>query len=90
MDEIDLSLSKLTGIRGLGKGKLRSIVNKIGGNEQFLEALDAGDVGLLSSVDGVSQRMAVEIILVHRSIDPGSLLRTEAAGQIYSSVMEIL
>lgn len=90
MDQLNFDRSKLTGIRGLGDGKLNSIITGIGGEERFLQALQEGNVSLISSVEGISQKMAVDIILVHKGIDPGNMLRTESSRQIFASIMEVL
>jgi hypothetical protein len=90
LDQLTFDRSSLTGIKGLGEGRLNSVIGGVGGEERFLEALSEGNVSLISSVDGISQKMAVEMILAHRGEGTGNLLRTEAARQIYTSVMDVL
>ena len=90
MDQLAFDRSKYTRIKGLGEGRLNSIIKGVGGETEFLRALEDGSVSRISSVEGISQKMAVDLILIHKGIDPGTMLRTEAAGQIYSSIMEVL
>ncbi|MGA1848514.1 MAG: MutS-related protein, partial [Thermoplasmatota archaeon] len=73
-----------------GEGKFRSLVRTLGGEEELFRALEAGNVSLLSSVDGISQRMAVELILSYRGSDAGDLLGTEPARSIYDQIIEMI
>jgi hypothetical protein len=74
----------------LGEGRLNNAISGIGGEEKFIEALCEGNVSLLSSVEGISQKMAVDMILVHRGVEKGDMLRTDAARQIFTSIMDVL
>jgi hypothetical protein len=90
LDGIDRVLKGKRSIRGFGEGKWRSMVRSLGGEEELVRALDSGNVSRLSSVDGISQRMAVELILSYRGSDPGDLLGTEPARTIYDQIVEMI
>jgi hypothetical protein len=90
LDGIENVLKGKRSIRGFGEGKWRSMVKCLGSEEALIQALEAGNVSLLSSVEGISQRMAVELILSYRGSDPGELLGTEPARSIYDSIIETI
>jgi len=74
----------------MGEGRLRSLIGEFKAESELASVLEKGDVSRLSSVEGVSQRMAVELVLAFKGLDASSVLGTEAARQIYESIMEVL
>ncbi|MBN1540411.1 MAG: hypothetical protein JW939_09725 [Candidatus Thermoplasmatota archaeon] len=90
MEEVGLDRSRLLSVRGMGEGKLDSILRHLGGEQGLQSALAGGNVSLISSVDGISQRMAVELVLSFKGLEPGHVMGTEASRQVYGSIMEIL
>ncbi|MGA1820832.1 MAG: MutS-related protein [Thermoplasmatota archaeon] len=90
MEQIDRDLSRLRSVKGMGEGRLASLIRGSQGESGLASLLESGDVSRLSSVEGVSQRMAVELVLAYKGLDPGTVLGTEATRQIYDSIMEVL
>jgi len=90
LEGVESILKGKRSVRGFGEGKGRSLVKALGGEEVLFQALESGNVSLLSSVDGISQRMAVELILSYRGSDPGDLLGTEPARSIYEDIIETI
>ena len=51
-------------IRGVGDRLFEKIMAHFGGEEEFLKAVEDYEVDRISSIDGVSQRKAIEIVNV--------------------------
>ncbi|MBN1389733.1 MAG: hypothetical protein JXA22_03715 [Candidatus Thermoplasmatota archaeon] len=90
MEEMILDRSRLLSVRGIGKGRLSAIERQLGGEAGFVKALIEGNVSIISSIEGISQRMAVDLVLSFKGLDPGHVLGTEASGQVYCSLIELL
>ena len=90
VDGLDERLKVLQNVRGFGPGKIASLVKAIGGVDELVLVLDNGDVSTLSSIDRISDRMAVELILAFRGEDPETILKTEGSLQIYHEMHLLL
>ncbi|MGA1792954.1 MAG: MutS-related protein [Thermoplasmatota archaeon] len=90
MEQIRNDLSRLRSVKGMGEGRLRSLIKELHGESELARSLEDGDVSRLASVDGISQRMAVEMVMAHKGLDPGTVLGTEATRQIYDSILDVL
>ncbi len=90
MDPLDERLNRLLKVKGFGEGRIRTLVDSAGGVDELVSYLDNGDVAALSSVERISERTAVELILAYKGEDPSTLLRTEGSWAVYKSIVDRL
>jgi hypothetical protein len=81
-------MKRLLSVKGFGEGRIQTLVSNAGGGNRFLEILKNGDVAALSSLERISQRSAVDLILAYRGEDTSILLRTDGSRSIYDSIIE--
>lgn len=74
-------------IKGIGDKLAARIINHFGSQEEFLRAAGKYDVYRLASMEGVSQRRAVEIINAVLGNPTEEFLKTERAVQIYEEII---
>ncbi len=87
---MDERLTSLLDIKGIGEAKIRSLTSGLGGEDNLIKALQEGDVALLSSIDRLSERMAVQMVLRFRGQDVLSLLGTQGSHDMYDQIMEMI
>lgn len=75
-------------IRGVGDRLFEKIMTHFGGEEEFIKAVENYEVDSLASIEGISQRRAVEIINVALGNPTESYLKTDRALQIYDDILE--
>ncbi len=76
---------------GVGPGLAASIRKRFGGDQGFFDAASRLDVQAISSVDGISERRAVDLVRhVRGDADTGRYLATPAARKVHDEVMERL
>ena len=90
MAVVDEGLRALSKIKGLGGPKLERTVKAIGGEDVLKEALKRGDVSGLSAVGGISEKMAVAMVLRYRGEGPGSIIGTETAETLFREIADTL
>ncbi len=90
MGRLDEDLNCLLSIKGFGEGRIATLRDTVGGKDTLIRMLTEGDVTSLSSVERISERMAVELVLAFRGEDPGSILRTEGSRSVYQSISELI
>jgi dsDNA-specific endonuclease/ATPase MutS2 len=78
----------LTQIKGLGERMAQKIVQQLGGEQELEIAVKNFEVDRISSIEGISQRKAVEIINNLSGNPTESFLKTERALQIYEEILE--
>ena len=78
----------LRDIKGIGDKLASRIINHFGSQEEFLQAAGNYDVYRLASMEGVSQRRAVEIINAVLGNPTEEFLKTERAVQIYEEIVQ--
>jgi len=78
----------LRDIKGIGDKLASRIINHFGSQEEFLQAAGKYDVYRLASMEGVSQRRAVEIINAVLGNPTEEFLKTERAVQIYEEIIQ--
>jgi dsDNA-specific endonuclease/ATPase MutS2 len=78
----------LRDIKGIGDKLASRIINHFGSQEEFLQAAGNYDVYRLASMEGVSQRRAVEIINAVLGNPTEEFLKTERAVQIYEEIIQ--
>jgi len=83
MDEID----RLMSVKGFGQGMLASIVESLG-EEGLRRALESKDVSALSSVDRISGRMAVNLVLAYHGDEAQSILSNDGSRDVYEGVLD--
>ena len=77
-------------IKGIGDKLAARIINHFGSQEEFLRAAGNYDVYRLASMEGVSQRRAVEIINAVLGNPTEEFLKTERAVQIYEEIIQCI
>jgi len=80
----------LRDIKGIGDKLASRIINHFGSQNEFLRAAGNYDVYRLASMEGVSQRRAVEIINAVLGNPTESFLKTERAVQIYEEIIQCI
>lgn len=75
-------------IRGVGDRLFDKIMAHFGGEVEFLEAVNNYEVDRIASIDGVSQRKAIEIVNVVLGNPSKEFLKTDRAYQIYDDILE--
>lgn len=76
---------------GVGPGLAASLRKRFGGDAGFFDAARRLDVQAISSVEGISERRAVELVRhVRGDADAGRFLATPAARKVHDAVMERL
>ena len=80
----------LRDIKGIGDKLASKIINHFGSQDEFLQAASNYDVYQLASMEGVSQRRAVEIINAVLGNPTEGFLKTERAVQIYEEIIQCI
>jgi len=75
-------------IKGIGDKLASKIINHFGSQEEFLRAASNYEVYRLASMDGISQRRAVEIINTVLGNPSQEFLKTERSVQIYEEIIQ--
>jgi len=75
-------------IKGIGDKLANKIIEHFGSQEEFLRAALNYEVDRLASIDGVSQRRAVEIINAVLGNPTEEFLKTDRAVQIYEEIIQ--
>jgi DNA mismatch repair protein MutS2 len=83
-------IRRLKEVKGLGPSRIEMITRRVGGEEELKKLLERGDVSALSSLEGISSRMAVQIILAGRGSAYKPLDMNETARNIHSSIIDSL
>jgi len=80
----------LRDIKGIGDKLATKIINHFGSQDEFLRAASNYEVYRLASMEGVSQRRAVEIINAVLGNPTEEFLKTERAVQIYEEIIQCI
>lgn len=78
----------LRDIKGIGDKLASRIINHFGSQEEFFKAASNYEVYRLASMEGISQRRAVEIINTVLGNPSEEFLKTERAVQIYEEIVQ--
>lgn len=78
----------LTQVKGVGERMAQKIVQQLGGEQELIIAVENFEVDRISSIEGVSQRKAVEIINELSGNRTEEFLKTERALQLYEEILE--
>jgi ribosomal protein S13 len=77
-------------IKGIGDKLASRIINHFGSQEEFLRAANNYEVYRLASMEGISQRRAVEIINTVLGNPTEEFLKTERSVQIYEEIIQYI
>lgn len=77
----------LRNIKGIGERQADKILSNFGGEEEFLKAVENYEVNRLSSIEGVSQKKAVNIINTILGNPSKDFLKTDQSVQIYDDII---
>ena len=78
----------ITQVKGVGDRMAQKIVQQLGGEQELIIAVENFEVDRISSIEGVSQRKAVEIINELSGNRTEEFLKTERALQLYEEILE--
>ena len=88
MNQYPVIYLDLREIKGIGDKLASKIINHFGSQEEFLRAASNYEVYQLASMDGISQRRAVEIINTVLGNPTQEFLKTERSVQIYEEIIQ--
>ncbi|NYB51645.1 MAG: endonuclease MutS2 [Methanobacteriaceae archaeon] len=77
-------------IKGIGDKLAAKIISHFGSQDEFLQAASNYEVYRLASMEGISQRRAVEIINAVLGNPKQEFLKTERAVQIYEEIIQCI
>ena len=80
----------ITDIKGVGDKLANKIIDHFGSQGEFLRAAHNYEVDRLASIEGVSQRRAVEIINAILGNPTEEFLKTDRAVQIYEEIIQYI
>lgn len=78
----------LTKVKGVGERMAQKIVQQLGGEQELISAVENFEIDRISSIEGVSQRKAIEIINDLSGNSTEEFLKTERALQLYEEILE--
>jgi DNA mismatch repair protein MutS2 len=78
----------LRDIKGIGERQADKILSNFGGEKEFYKAVKQYEVDRLTSIEGISQRKAIEIINALLGNQTKEFLKTEHSLQIYDDIIE--
>lgn len=81
-------LIDLTTVKGVGDHMAQKIISQLGGEEELLKIVKNCEVDKLVSIDGVSQRKAIEIMNELLGNPSEQFLKTERTVQLYEEILE--
>jgi dsDNA-specific endonuclease/ATPase MutS2 len=76
----------LKDIKGIGNRMADKIISSFGGEDEFMRAVENFEVDRITSIDGISQHKAVEIVNSVLGNPTEDFLKTERAVQIYEDL----
>ncbi len=79
---------KLQDIKGVGEKLANKILHELGGEEELNRIVENMELERISSIEGISQRKAVEILNQLLGNPKQDFLKSEKAYQIYSEIIE--
>ncbi len=79
---------ELREIKGIGERQADKILSNFGGEKEFYKAVKNFEVDRLTSIEGISQRKAIEIINILLGNQTKEFLKTEHAHQIYDDIID--
>ena len=78
----------LRDIKGIGERQADKILSNFGGEKEFYKAVKHYEVDKLTSIEGISQRKAIEIINTLLGNQTKEFLKTGHSHQIYEDIIE--
>lgn len=72
----------------LTRNALEKLVDKLGSEDELRNLLDQQDVATLASVQGITEKKAISMILAWQSVGTRELLKTEKAQKISDNIIE--
>ena len=80
--------AELQNIKGIGDKLSQKIIDELGGEEELNRVIDDLDLERLISIDGISQRKAIEIMNQLIGNPAQKFLKSERAIQLYEEIIE--
>jgi DNA mismatch repair protein MutS2 len=75
-------------IKGIGSRQADKILSKFGSEKEFIEAVQNYEVDRITSIEGVSQKKAIQIINTILGNPSKEFLKTDQAVQVYDDIIE--
>jgi len=79
---------ELTEIKGIGKRLAKKIIENFGNEEQLLKAIHNYQINRIAQIEGVSQRMATDIVNHVLGNPAEEFLKTERSHKIYEDIIQ--
>ena len=79
---------KLQDIKGVGEKLANKILHELGGEEELNRIVENMELEKISSIEGISQRKAVEILNQLLGNPKQDFLKSERAFQLYSEIID--
>ena len=79
-----LTIYEIEEIKGVGDKLIRKIIQKYGSYEKFEESIKNYDIEKLMNIQGISQKIALDIIRKIHKNDNNPFLKTEQSEKIYN------
>ena len=80
--------AQLQNIKGIGDKLSQKIINELGGEEELNQVIENLDLERLISIEGISQRKAIEIMNQLIGNPAQKFLKSERAIQLYEEIIE--
>ncbi len=75
-------------IKGIGSRQADKILSNFGSEKEFIEAVQNYEVDRITSIEGVSQKKAIQIINTILGNPSKEFLKTDQAVQVYDDIIE--
>lgn len=82
-----LTIYEIEEIKGVGDKLIRKIIQKYGSYEKFEESIKNYDIEKLMNIQGISQKIALDIIRKIHKNDNNPFLKTEQSEKIYNEII---
>ena len=80
--------AELQNIKGIGDKLSQKIIDELGGEDELNRVIEELDLERLISIDGISQRKAIEIMNQLIGNPAQKFLKSERAIQLYEEIIE--
>ncbi|MGA1822496.1 MAG: MutS-related protein [Thermoplasmatota archaeon] len=83
-------LENVRSLKGLGPARYDLLLRELSGENGLRETLESGDVGRISSLERISSRLAVRMILAYRGQSDDFILGNDGVREIYEDILQMI
>lgn len=83
-------LERVRNLKGLGPARYDLLLKELGGEKELTDALLSGDVALISSIDRISSKLAVRMVLAHRGQSDDFILGNDGVRDLYERILVLI